>query len=663
MVGLALTLGLVFAMSLLAGLALARGPGGREAGAPRIGAPASILATASITGRVTYAADGTPVAAGTVGVNVQDGVSRVFLKSVFVGAGGYYSVTVTAPYSNVKILFTDAGGIGTAQEWYNDKAYFSTADAIDISAGGVVTGVNISLEKKGAITGTVMVGGSTPVAGAFVQVYNAYKSLASNGWTDANGRYTITVPYAGTHAYFVEFGSPSIVTEWYQDQDSLDAATPVTVTAGTTVTVNADVTVGGWITGVVTDAVTTLPIDGVWVGLYDQSDNYLKGINTNPSGAYSLARLATGYYKVRFGHIDYVEEFYDDQSTLDLATPVSVTAGITTPNISAALTPTTPTVPPAATGAVTGTVTKNGGNPLGGGDGVVVVLYDAGTGQYSNQTSVWWYESPTYVIQNVQSGTYKALFVPGSGAAFAPEWYSDTASMAVADVVTVTTGMTTTDVNADMVTATGCISGVVTANVAGANPGVSVQRYYTEALLADPLGRYPTTTGADGTYKECGLKGNYLVKFYTNPYIPEWYDDAPSTAGATTVSVTNGVTSTANATLTLGGCASGQVTDVSGRPQVIGVTGRVYDSAGDSPEFYVNGSGDLQTFFNVDADGSFVLCGFPTGNYSLWCGLGTAEWLQGTVPVTITAGQETTGVTCVVAVRLYLPLVLRSSGS
>ena len=655
MVGLALTLGLVFAMSLLAGLALARGPGGREAGAPRIGAPASILATASITGRVT---DGTGTPLAGIWVNIFDGVSKVYLASTNADANGYYSATVTAPYDKVKVQFSDWGWV-YATEWYDGKVFFSTADAVDISGGGTFTNVNASMERKGVISGTVTFDGGSPAAGVFVDVYNAYgKQVAWGGPTNASGQYTVQPPYPGAHGYFVRFGgNPNMVTEWYQDQDSLDAATPVTVTAGTTTTINASVAAAGWITGVVTDAVTGLPL--AWVAeanVYDQSGYQVGSAWTDGSGVYAVGGLGTGYYRVRFsdGAGNYETEYYDDQSTLDLATLVSVTAGITTPNVSAALSPTVPT----PTGWVTGTVTKNGGNPLGGGDTVEVRFYDAGTGQFS--TAAWLGGVSDYV-QAVPSGTYKVLFFP-QWIALAPEWYSDTASMAGAALVTVTTGITTTDVNADMGPATGCISGVVTANVAGANPDVEVQSYYTDALLANPPTVKMALTGSDGMYTLCDLKGNYLLGFFKNPYIPEWYDDAPSAAGADAVSVTNGVTSTANATLTLGGCVSGKVTDISGQPQVVAAV-NVYDSAGNRLSFYQEGQNWLVQGSGVNDDGSFVLCGFPTGNYTIWCGIGTAEWLQGTVPVTITAGQETSGVTCVVAVRVYLPLVLRSSGS
>ena len=99
-----------------------------------------------------------------------------------------------------------------------------------------------------------------------------------------------------------------------------------------------------------------------------------------------------------------------------------------------------------------------------------------------------------------------------------------------------------------------------------------------------------------------------------------------------------------------------------GQPQVGGVTGRVYDSAGSWAELYGNGAPFLDTLFYPVDDGSFVLCGFPTGQYMIWCGMGTNEALQGRVPVTLTAGQETSGVTCVLARHLYLPTLMRSSG-
>ena len=610
-------------------------------------------ASAVITGRVTESDGGTPLTG--VQVQIYDAVSYAQIGGMPTDANGYYSTTVAAPFDQAKVRFEHPQ---YAVEWYNGKYYFAAADAVDLAGGGTVTGINGSLEKVGVVSATVRFEGTgDPVPATWMDVFGVDGSRAGSCRTDPNGQ-CVATSRAG--AYKLYFQGHLIAPEWYQDKTSQRMADTVTVTAGQTTTVNATVAPAGWITGVVTDDSTGLPVPIMtYVFVHDQSLHQAGFGMTDLSGNYAIGGLDTGHYKVCFldfarlvGQPFYHEQYYDDKPGWDQADLVAVTAGITTPNINAALTPITPL------GTVTGTIEEVWTivrSPLDPGENVHIYFYDSGSGTLVYDHHFWGDGSTTLYTVSLPADTYKVLFTQDKAVPdYAPKWYDSKTSYASADVITVTAGATTTDVNALLpmpwLGSRGCISGVVTAAVDGTRlPDVEVRVYagYAENY-------HHVKTNADGEYEICNLLHDYQVQFVRNPYLPQWYSGAAARTDATTVTVSPGATVTnVNAALDLGGCISGRITDPSGllRPSA---WGRVFDSSGERTEFH-----DRRWLTDIlipDEDASFVACGLPAGDYVVQC---REDSLSGSVPVTVIAGQETSGVMCVVARRLYLPLILR----
>jgi 5-hydroxyisourate hydrolase-like protein (transthyretin family) len=548
---------------------------------------------------------------------------------------GYYTATVTAPFSRIKIRFGEWGWPSFyAPEWYDDKDYFSSADAIILPAGGTIPNVNAALGKLGVINGTVTFDESgLPVEGASV---SAHSSDGATNWywhdtTDGTGHYEFSVP-AGI--YKLRFAGGPISEEWYQDEVSQSTAYSVTVVTGQTKIINASVAPAGQIAGTVTDEATGLPITAV-ITVYDLSDKVVGYTGTDNDGLYQVGGLDTGSYKVRFRKNDYCEEYYDNQPNRAQANLVSVTAGATTSNINAALTP--------LPSAITGTVTKDGGDPLEWDEDVYVSLYDAAWGDWVDDYFFMGDGITTEYTFRVSPGTYHVLF-DSINPGFGIEWYSDKTSQANADLVTVAYGQTKTDVSADLTTATGCITGVLTAADDGSRiPDANVEVFYTEDWW------WEDKTDSNGEYQICGLAGDFQVRFSHGAYQVEWYDNRSSQATADTVTVANGATTPdINAVLTLGGCISGRVVDENGlfRPEAWVV---LLDSAGHLLNWH--------DFLDVDA--GYVFCGLPTGNYYVECYDGE---LSGSTTASATVGQETSGVICQLSptAYTYLPLILKN---
>ena len=157
----------------------------------------------------------------------------------------------------------------------------------------------------------------------------------------------------------------------------------------------------------------------------------------------------------------YVSEWYDNKSSQMAATIITATGGVTLTNINAQLAAST--VGPA--GAITGTVTAaDTGLPLN----MWVYAYNSGGSQAGSSYAT----GGAYVLSNLSAGAYRVYF---SGSSPYPgRYYNNKPNLAAANVVTVTSGVTVTNIN-QVLKPGGIITGVVTGS--GGVPGVLVTAY------------------------------------------------------------------------------------------------------------------------------------------------------------------------------------------
>jgi hypothetical protein len=205
----------------------------------------------------------------------------------------------------------------------------------------------LAAENTGKIEGTVTEA-MPPHSGLGNIEVTAYeaggsKSPVENAKTETNasGEYTIVGLAEGS--YKVRF-SPSVesglnyVTQYYDGALSLGAAKSVSVTQEhTTSPINAELQVGGTISGTVTDAWRHAPLSKVYVVALGPNEAFAGGTDTNASGEYTIQGLATGEYKIAFVDTSYVVQYYNDQPSPASADPVTTDEGETTAGIDAAL--------------------------------------------------------------------------------------------------------------------------------------------------------------------------------------------------------------------------------------------------------------------------------------------------------------------------------------
>ena len=652
-IGLAVALGMLLVLSLLAGLG---GLHPRDALAvsgtlPTASNARALAATGSITGLAQADDSGAPLA-GVV-VKIYDGVSFALLYTTTTDASGQYSATVTTPYSQARLFF-DGGPVGYSKEWHKSKLFFSQADRVNLQEGGVITDVNAILTKLGAISGTVTLdddGG--PAANISIVVEDANGNWVGAASADNSGQFTVTGLATGAYKLAFTGGAFSgIRDEWYRDQYSRVTADLVTVTAGATTAITAEVTSRNVITGLVTDEFSGIPIGNARIMLYNAANTIVRDLTlpcfSCAPGEYRFYALDPGQYRLEFRHLPYhVTEFYSDQQTLTNATVVSITAAQVITSVNAALTT-------GLTGTLAVTLTQDNYQPLSSTHAAYVELYDPSSGEgLATIGSINGDGSTVTYTFAVSGGDY--LVYLGANYPLLGEWYDDQPVSSTAAIVLITPGATTTiSANLTALTTTtilGCITGTVTSGVA------PLQDAHVRVYKAGRDWREPTTTGADGAYGPvCIEPGDYQVSFSYFPSMTTWYSGALARATAATVTITSGVTLTdVNGILgDLGGCISGQAVGASGQG-IKSASFQIRDAGGSLLPFW-QGLNDIALTDNgdTDLDGGFVACGLASGLYVV------SSPNIGSTSVSVTAPLETGGVVCKLY-TIYLPIVLRDA--
>jgi hypothetical protein len=234
---------------------------------------------------------------------------------------------------------------GYLPEFWKEAEELSEADVVVITESTGAEGINFTLSRGGAISGTVYSEeDSTELQGAVVRVFSATGNVFHRAVTDENGDYRVTGLRTGD--YYVHARAEGFEGEFYDDADDRGDATLVRVEAGKETggidfyleQINNDL---ASISGVISSDSTGNPIPHAFVlavpvvppgqAFFDLTDQF---------GFYRLTRLPAASYIVLAWAPGYVGEFFDDVTNWTEATLVDVAAGVETGDINFGLTPT-----------------------------------------------------------------------------------------------------------------------------------------------------------------------------------------------------------------------------------------------------------------------------------------------------------------------------------
>jgi hypothetical protein len=313
------------------------------AGTTKSAINAKMVLGGKITGVVTNNAS-TPALLAQMCVSALPAAGGLSLGSADTGSNGHYTI-IGLPAGSYKVEFSDCSSAGYLTQYYNNEPSLATGNPVSVTLGSATSGIGAKMVLGGKIAGTVTNNASTPapLANMCVDVYQAASSsFVTTVHTNSVGKYVVTGLPGGLYKVeFFDCAGGIYVSQYYNNQATLAAANPVSVTgAATTSGINARLKPGGKISGTVTDSATTQPLANICVDALDSTGTFVGGASTNSSGQYTIPALPVASYKVMFVGCSvsgYLTAFYSGKSTLAAANPVSVASSTTTSGINEAM--------------------------------------------------------------------------------------------------------------------------------------------------------------------------------------------------------------------------------------------------------------------------------------------------------------------------------------
>lgn len=510
-----------------------------------LGVMAPANAASVVTGGVTDGF-GNPVS-GFVTAYLQDPDSGTFFSEEFlpVSNDGYIEGTLDVD-GVYKFEFETSSDYS---EFYKDAADLATAAPITVAAGAPVALGAWTIDQP-YVLGTVTNAAGKPLGFSSVSVFDAATGNSITGTNaDEKGNFKVATQAAPVKLSF-SAGS-DYALEYYADAADLATAYPVTATSTGANLGNITLVAAGSISGQVTSDAGA-PLEFIKVGIevgfgtvYDYTDK---------NGVYTIKNAPTGSHVVSFSDPigEYTNEYFNNVTDEDLATPVAVGVGQAVPSVNAALTPRP--VDPSKTVEIAGAVKDNLGAPVVG-----ALLSAVGTpaspsdrktfeSTYSNRQG-------NYAFTELEKVQGENQFkIAAGGSPFNPggvveqgddlaftlygSWFGGGQDYDRAPVVTVTPGTAVGPVDFSLERAGG-IAGSVT-GLAGTPLYPSVSAFGpTDGQFADLGVDFKT----DSTFESRSLRpGTYKIRFddFSGFHAGEWWKDQAKVEDAVLVTVKSG---------------------------------------------------------------------------------------------------------------------------
>lgn len=309
----------------------------------------------------------------------------------------------------------------------------------------------------GQITGLVTgPNGSTPLNGMRVTAYRqtgvSSWTVAGTATTNSSGTYTIGSLVSGIYRAKFEDLAGVYVTEYYDNKSTFNLATNFSVTDGqTTPNINASLAQAGSIAGRVTSIETGGGVGDIVVGAWINDGGTWRSAGsavTISNGNYTISGLGGGTaYRIRFSDglspARFLDEYYDNVTTINAATPVNVVGGQVTPNINAAM---------GSYGKITGIVTGPDGSTPAANAEVDVYAYNDTIGAWEWVSGDATLTDGSYAATGLETRNYRAQFSDPTFF-FAGEYYDNKPDLLTANDIPVQLGLPTSGINAALASA------------------------------------------------------------------------------------------------------------------------------------------------------------------------------------------------------------------
>ncbi len=356
---------------------------------------------ASISGVVTSAATGAPIAHAIVEAFPETWIGKKPYRVRTEEDG-----TFTIPNVRPGIYVIKATAKGYLPEYYQEASKLKDATLVKIDLNQSVTDINFTLGKSGIIAGQVSDGASgNPIIHAVVLAKKLNSPFSRASMSKEDGTFSIKNLTPGK--YIVSAIARGYHREFYQETASKDSATILEIADSDSLG-DIDFTldslpVQGGVSGLVFSDADGLPIGGAWVMAFPKNGGRPFLTVTGSDGTYAFSTLHSGNYFVVAWASGFVGEFYNDVRNWKNATPVSVTSPDVTPDIDFGLAPVTE-----GTYTIAGKImTRSGQHPLDH-----VFVYARGRGGMVGFAVTD--ENGLYAIMNLPAGHYRIFGIrPG----------------------------------------------------------------------------------------------------------------------------------------------------------------------------------------------------------------------------------------------------------
>ena len=507
-------------------------------------------------------------------------------------ANGTYSFTGVAPGSDTIQVVAPTGDrfspTGTSTTLTDSTVSATGASAVTVKSGSSST-VNAGVYAPSTVTGTVFTDanadgvqekGEAGLTGQTVNLVNASGSVIATTTTAANGTYSFTGVAPGPDTVQVvapagdKFSPPGASTTLTDSTVSASGSSAVTVTSGSTSTVNAGLYAPSTITGTVfTDAnadgaqeTGDTGLGGQTINLLNSSGTVIATTTTAANGTYGFNGIAPGSDTIqvvaptgdKFSPAGTSTTLTDSTVSVTGNAAVTVTSGSSTA-VNAGL-----YAPSTITGTVFTDANADGAqenSDAGLGSQTVNLLNTAGTAIATTTTAA----NGTYSFTGVAPGDDTVQVIAQPGRTFSPVGASttlpdSTVSTTGASAVTVASGSTST-VNAGEYAASTITGTVFTdANADGAQQSTDAGLGGQTVNLLNAAGTVvgTATTASNGTYSITGVApGSDTVqvvaptgdKFSPAGTSTTLTDSTVSARGNAAVTVTSGSSTAVNAGL------------------------------------------------------------------------------------------------------------------
>jgi hypothetical protein len=492
----------------------------------------SLLATGgtgSITGTVTDVVGGTSptgVQVQLIGPAFTGGAAPVATTTTIAGVYTFSNIPTGSYYvrTNANASGVLPGGIPLINQLYNGvtclNCNLSTTTAgtlVTVSSGGTTSGINFALQRGGFISGTITkASDGTLLQNIGVQIFNSAGVSVGAFNTNASGVFSSWGLPADT--YYVRTAN----NQGYVNRQWQNLACPQTAclpTSGTPVVVNGAqvsgidfvLTLGGRISGTITDASNAQAVPFVQVAIFSSAGVNVGSASADASGNYTTSGLPAGSYFLRSAtgpvflnnqQVAFVDQLYSGTQCVPaclnatFGTPVAVSNGATTSSINFAL---------SRAGMIAGAVIDAAtgiGVPVG------VQIYTA-AGVLAKTAGA--NSAGGYIVAGLPPGTYYARTSAGNGVFYQDKLYNGMAcssgcSVTTGTPITVLSGLVSNGVDFALSSGAGGISGTITdAGTAAPLPSISVQIYtstgvFTKTAVTNLAGAFATAGLAPGTY-------------------------------------------------------------------------------------------------------------------------------------------------------------------